>query len=120
MKNEYQAKAENYIREKLPELMELSEGCVIQKQTILQRNSVSVGEDKIIGHPIQLQHWLRVLDEGVKQEGYYYYMFDGSFHYEPFGKPQHVLFWFNPKTGQPATEADYKAFNEIVGICQSH
>jgi hypothetical protein len=98
--------------------MELSEGCVIQKQTILQRNSVSVGEDKIIGHPIQLQHWLRVTGQhcGMTKVGIDAY---GDMIIRPRYENRQdgdKCIRFNLTTGQPATEADYQTFNKIVGI----
>jgi len=72
---------------------------------------------KIIGHRPQLQDWLGAFDNAEgKPEGYYYYMLDGSMHYEAPGKPQYVLFKFDRDTGQPNSPEDYKAFNDIVGI----
>jgi len=64
-----------------------------------------------------LEHWLGAFDDAEsKPEGYYYYMLDGSMHYEEPGKPQYVLFKFDRDTGQPDSPEDYKIFNDIVGI----
>ena len=129
-----QQKAEQYVRGKLPELRELSFGCEVARHPIggykyLRRvgNSFKTGytdayvlrdtkvevypakDLKIIGHPIQLQHWLSVLDSK----------------FNPKSKVMAGNLWiyigntdivFNLITGQPLTEADYQAFNEIVGI----
>lgn len=147
MKTEQQ-KAEAYVREKLPELMELSFGCWVEynnKQYVFindwERGTeddkdwtlnlyspiydanneeyhahISKKEDEydIIGHPIQLQHWLRVMGE--------LYSVDGGglvWHFtprSPFWRIERHTMKFDLTTGQPATEADYKAINEVFGI----
>ena len=69
----------------------------------------------IIGHPIQLQHWLRVINMA------------GSVYMEWHGGDYFVIsvcddgikdteIKLNLTTGQPATEADYQAFCNIVGV----
>lgn len=153
--------AEKYVREQIPELMELSKGCNIvavdlhlvksprphedvplsdcewdkeeeYEYEILENDVVSYSDDKseacvhsmhpveahvvvqIIGHPIQLQHWLRVLGEKL-DESYWYLRPDGRVMFNDHG----VVFEkvrFNLTTGQPATVADYQAFNQIVGL----
>lgn len=86
----HQQKAEAYVREMLPELRELSGGC---------------NED------FQLQHWLRVLPWGER-----------DFYFLPAGflcdkeQENKLLVTFDMNTGQPATQSDYQAFNDIVGI----
>lgn len=73
------------------------------KATEYVRKQLDLSEDE----PLALQHWLRVLVEAkgewkrcVLQTGFF------SFHGVNF----------DSTTGQPATEADYQAFNQIVGI----
>lgn len=138
----HKEKAEQYVREKLPELMELSFGCEIynfdepidwartqmivhydlQKSVLVAREkdgstyrkSTTLEGYKIIGHAIQLQHYMQVLDKQAKL-----YQLNNA----------GVLFWdinqdgiaakimhFNLKTGQPEGEAGFKDFCEIVGI----
>lgn len=131
-------KAEAYVRSKCPELMELSFGCHVYtgrfsaEQVVLDndgkelmvRSTVNgIIQDykfkemhnlKIIGHPIQLQHWLRVLGEVCDKE--YTYILEGPELSAWHEATETVAFVFNLTTGQPATEADYQAFNQIVGI----
>jgi len=139
-----QLKAEAYVREQRPALMELTRGCVFtskynrnlrieftSKSTttgkmnpgkhwegiLLNKNGkgrkckfpVDTGE--IIGHPINLQDWLAVL--GL------IYSIDGEgnvWQYPALTKRRLMDITFNLTTGQPATEADYKAFNKIVSV----
>jgi len=64
----------------------------------------------IIGHPIQLNDWLGVLGDcfTINYE-------DGLLKYvAPMGK--NYKMYFNLTTGQPATQADFKDFNEIVSV----
>jgi len=164
----YQQKAEAYIREQLPELMELSFGCEVKlwtdngkpygqgasmdnatalylyetegfitvqhtkgveyrqgsypKEIGFIHNKSRITE--IIGHPIQLQHWLRVLlEREVPKHEYKENIFmkrDGTFTVgwvDSIAQESGVYaIKFNLTTGQPATEADYQAFNEIVGV----
>lgn len=136
--------AENYVRENLPELMELSFGCLVEKygsrftwlhmETDMQsmnlctymqfstmhqvRETVEgVEQFKIIGHPIQLQHWLRVLEllkvETQIQFGTNSVWVRRSGIRIP-AKPQGECVKFNLTTGSPSTESDYEAFNDIV------
>lgn len=73
-------------------------------------------EIEILGHPPQLQHYLRVLKNVPEQ---IIYMYTDGLVYKR-GKQRYeedsFLFSFDLTTGQPATEADYQAFCEIVGI----
>jgi hypothetical protein len=132
-------KAEATVREKLPELMELSFGCVVvhlsEEFREPQNLCTVIGTDlmagsgklklqeadgfvdytiieelKIIGHPIQLQHWLRVL--GTHKT----WLFLDIDTLVVFDDPEYdvQLMKFDLTTGQPDSEADYKAFNDIV------
>jgi len=139
-----QLKAEAYVREQRPALMELTRGCVFtskynrnlrieftSKSTttgkmnpgkhwegiLLNKNGkgrkckfpVDTGE--IIGHPINLQDWLAVL--GL------IYSIDGEgnvWQYPALTKRRLMDITFNLTTGQPATQADFKAFNDIVSV----
>jgi len=129
-------KAEAYVREHRPALMELSFGCEVEAT-----NNFNAGENdyrdikigdryicggdtwvnlwearqkeryKIIGHPINLQDWLAVLettgdwDCRCKIEDGLMKLFSS----EP-------IITFNLTTGQPNSESDYKAFNEITSL----
>jgi len=86
--NEHQLKAEAYVRQHLPELTKPAE------------------HDGDTGYylPIHLQHWLRVLPDHGRFDDFYWEYGDD------------VVIRFDKVTGAPATEADYKAFNELVGI----
>jgi hypothetical protein len=131
-------KAEAYVRSQIPELMGLSFGCLVKlgksEYRVLEQvrgitdtayryglgyvdyrggemDGLYLAKDlQIIGHPIQLQHWLSAL--GATHE--MYNEPDGTLliHNHEIGVD---VMRFNLTTGQPATEADYKAFNEIVG-----
>ena len=136
-----QLKAEAYVREQRPALMELTFGCEIwptqhredmfttslwnvvavdDRSLILRPKGKNIDEDmqtvdikycKIIGHPINLQDWLAVL--GL------IYSIDGEgnvWQYPALTKRRLMDITFNLTTGQPATEADYKAFNKIVSV----
>lgn len=131
----YQEQAETYVRQQLPELMELSFGCEVQdKYSKVKYKATDVPHPmegfshwdfvplqgfesaqntlsyEIIGHPIQLQHWLTAINlpPNSKIENYT----DNRFGVWT-GK---VRVFFDRKSGQPATEADYQAFCEIVGV----
>lgn len=156
----YKDRAEQYVREQVPELMELSFGCevwipttknksqfgkqgrgivtknydgqsaswsgydpktdavsVYMVETDVYRPCISLSKNKIeiIGHPIQLQHWL----SAIRNYGLIYCEWFGDEALavqdcEDGGTDKTV--YFNLTTGQPATEADYQAFNDIVGI----
>lgn len=79
-------------------------------QLQLMKNDVTL---EIIGHPIQLQHWLRVLKDHSDVEVMLHYH---KVHYLAVQQPMGKTAEFNLTTGQPATEADYQAFCDIVGI----
>lgn len=66
---------------------------------------------EIIGHPIQLNHWLKVLD---KQNTLYELCNSGVMYWNVENRSR--LIHFNLTTGQPETESDYQKFNQIVGI----
>ena len=92
----YKQKAEEYVREKCPELA-----------FIVTNGSLSYPSSKLF-HPPQLQHWLTALNlpPNSKIENYT----DNRFGVYT-GK---VRIFFDRTSGQPATEADYQAFCEIV------
>lgn len=127
-------RAEAYVRSKCPELMELSFGCEVEIDGVKQRVGGGVQlngdgteryfegcgccggyldcETKVIGHPIQLQHWLRVLVPVV-----YKMHFHGNMYVTVTPeKDEHPNIQFNLTTGQPATEADWIALCDILGI----
>lgn len=138
--------AENYVRGELPELMELSKGCETSKGKVVGtfesegRYSYVMGsfstrwdgtrgdatcprydrkDFTIIGHPIQLQHWLRVL-ELLKREVEIVFG-TNSLWVRKRGfripeKPQSEWIKFNLTMGSPNGEENYKAFNDIVRI----
>ena len=138
-----QLKAEAYVRKQRPALMELTFGCEvivagIEKDNPGCEHDVVVDDRKdehgrigmgyfghvhpddfqeIIGHPIQLNDWLAVLEDEIAD----ILVFDGvakvqvGEEYTEKGKVLSRIF-FNLTTGQPATEADYKAFNDIVNV----
>lgn len=124
-----QQKAEAYVREECPELKlkgrkgfikgDLCPDCKEElgddNGTIFCGSCPMQISDKtnLGGHPIQLQHWLRVLFEKTPAEqGWWYIDQWGNCENKDTGE----CFHFNLTTSQPATEADYKAFNDIVGI----
>lgn len=131
-------KAEAYVRTQIPELMELSFGCEFLAERYgaakrymciyadqYQATFIDKGQRRqlgrkhikqIIGHTVQLQHWLRVLakylshyDVWMTAEG------DLRIHQSGQTAEEDKVIAFDEK-GQPATEADFKSFNQIVGI----
>jgi len=132
-----QLKAEAYAREQRPALMELSFGCRVKYgtsyttvwQVLLAENSKEpnhyntvdvrgasnylrdIQSSEIIGHPINLQDWLAVLEDAKPGNSYVFQ--HGSLVYKPENK---IVMDFNLTTGQPATQADFKAFNDIVSV----
>lgn len=73
---------------------------------------------KILGHPIQLQHWLRVLP--YNNEDSWLELDSGKTLGARigYGIEKEPTDWinFNLTTGQPATEENYQNFCKIVGI----
>lgn len=76
------------------------------KATEYVRKQLNLSEDE----PLALQHWLRVLGQAetlakitVNHDADELIIFSPEI-------------TFNLITGQPATEADYQAFNQIIGI----
>ena len=135
-----QLKAEAFVREAIPELMELSFGCEVKdthnqqyykvcnksvngdlfvSHGSLVSNQYRIAEDRIIiiGHPINLQDWLAVLDGQLDTCGKFYVIKRGERIGEDETEDEVVaIFNFNLTTGQPATQADFKAFNDIVSV----
>lgn len=68
---------------------------------------------EIIGHPPRLNDYLAVLAETP-----YTWKLDryGWIDVAPFPAGQEVRFHFDWKTGEPATEEDWKTYAELVGI----
>lgn len=110
-------KAEAYVGEKIPELsfdgMMRCSTCEVSYQSKEHDHAkeCSAPQRKLNERkPIQLQHWLRVL-----MKNYDEWPVDVV-----WTENQMMLTYkkydiaFNLTTGQPATEADYKAFNNIV------
>lgn len=144
----YQEKAEQYVREQLPELMELSFGCEVtpdggngsvakiykiheddtfdgliegttedgEAEFVVTVTKGKLAKCKIIGHPIQLQHWLRALGGLDYRHHYHLYLDGGLAKYQGGLILDDLLFNFDLATANPATEADYKAFCELLGI----
>lgn len=83
---------------------------------------------KIIGHPIQLQDWLRVLGEskgvyGVAVADTGDVLFDrvtsadvGREWVYTHSVASNLRIKFDMETGQPKDESAYQAFNEILGV----
>jgi len=131
-----QLKAEAYVREQRPALMELTFGCRVKYgtsyttvwQVLLAENSKEpnhyntvdvrgasnylrdIQSSEIIGHPIALQDWLGVLGEMFAIDSYGNTLLFNTKN-DNYGL---AGLRFNLTTGQPATQADYKAFNQIV------
>ena len=136
-----QLKAEAFVREARPALMELTFGCEVKDTHnqqyykvcnksvngdlfvsfgTLASSQYRIAEERIIiiGHPINLQDWLGVLWESNPNLEYT----DAQMPLAKFGarawygleKAPSDWLWFDATTGQPATESDYQAFNEIV------
>ena len=131
-----QLKAEAFVREARPALMELSFGCRVKYgtsyttvwQVLLAENSKEpnhyntvdvrgasnylrdIQSSEIIGHPIALQDWLGVLGEMFAIDSYGNTLLFNTKN-DNYGL---AGLRFNLTTGQPATQADYKAFNQIV------
>jgi len=118
----YKEKAEAYVREQLPELMELNAGCkIINKVTDGVRILTNSPGDEIfvrehytiIGHTIQLSDWLRVLPSAREMNLLRDIETDTPV-LDVWTENNGVQ--FNLTTGQPATEEDYQAFCEIVSV----
>jgi len=136
-----QLKAEAFVREARPALMELSFGCRVKYgtsyttvwQVLLAENSKEpnhyntvdvrgasnylrdIQSSEIIGHPIALQDWLGVLGEMFAIDSYGNTLLFNTKN-DNYGL---AGLRFNLTTGQPATQADYKAFNDIVEVLKT-
>ena len=96
-----QLKAEAYVKEQRPALMETSR----------------VGITAMYNYEINLQDWLAVLDGQLDTCGKFYVIKRGERIGEDETEDEVVaIFNFNLTTGQPATQADFKAFNDIVSV----
>ena len=119
----FKEKAEQYVREQLPELKETyKDALYVYVRNGAGKDSYSDVCDYIDEYPqwipLELQHWLRVSHSyRLLTEGEEYF----SGNYVPAGQ---LLMWhekagcifFNLTTGQPATPEDYQAFCNIVGV----
>ena len=150
-----QQRCEEYLREQLPELMELSFGCEIDvlvneiglesgyvgKYKLLSSNYETItvsgvktkclslrkmceGNDwKIIGHPIHLEHWLRVL--AINKDGEIdvhsskhlgeAHIAGISLYVQP--DPDEDFIKFNLLTGQPTPES-YQPLADLLGLSE--
>lgn len=92
--------AEAYVRGAIPELKTIEVGYA--------------GTTPVTHRPeIKLNDWLRVLPASFILD------VGGGLREAQFGDKSgigKVVLYFNLTTGQPATEADYQAFNQIVGV----
>ena len=88
-----QLKAEAYVREQRPALMETSR----------------VGITAMYNYEINLQDWLAVLEDAKPGNSYVFQ--HGSLVYKPENK---IVIDFNLTTGQPNSPQDYATFNQIV------
>ena len=95
-----QLKAEAYVYQKRPELVKHYEtsGSCTRKEL-----------------PINLQDWLAVLRNHCEQINYVQLNGTDYITFMPNKHPYKIML-FNLTTGQPRTEADYKAFNDIVSV----
>jgi len=134
-----QLKAEAWLRSQRPALLELSFGCAVtpingkgsiavvtkvyENDTFDAQIEVETGEAEglvtlkaakiknctIIGHPIQLNDWLAVLEGKVRLDytiGDIITVYDGK---------DNVID-FDLMTGQPNSPEDYKNFNDITSV----
>ena len=92
-----------------------AEAYVYQKRPALVKHYETSGSCTRKELPINLQDWLAVLRNHCEQINYV--QLNGA-DYITFmaNKHPYKTMLFNLTTGQPATEADYKAFNDIVNI----
>lgn len=100
----YKEKAEAYVRGRLPEMF--YSFCSMHQAG---SKECAICKTGTWSDP-QLQHWLKVLTGRIHNSVDYYNgetlkVFNSQIDLE-----------FNLTTGQPATEEDYKAFCEVVGI----
>ena len=136
-----QLKAEAFVREARPALMELSFGCRVKYgtsyttvwQVLLAENSKEpnhyntvdvrgagnylrdIQSSEIIGHPIKLNDWLAVLDGQLDTCGKFYVIKRGERIGEDETEDEVVaIFNFDLTTGQPNSPQDYATFNQIV------
>ena len=135
-----QLKAEAYVREQRPALMEgrhdvmyytrFLRGVLFQivqyydadalanppiSEKVRQEITKVWRKDNEIYTSPNLQDWLGVLE---KLDTNYHLSFEGQImEYNPEDGTLHLTgIWFDMGTGQPATEGDFKAFNDIVNI----
>ena len=128
-----QLKAEAFVRDARPALMELTFGCEVKdthnqqyykvcnksvngdlfvSHGSLVSNQYRIAEDRIIiiGHPIALHHWLAVLPTSYELSS------NGFLKEEIDENVWDIIMQFNMDTGQPATEADYASFCAIMEL----
>lgn len=72
-------------------------------------------------YEIHLEHWLMVLENCAPYDNGNWYTNHGDviFMIGDGMDVERVKVTFNLTTGQPATEADYKSFNEVVGATKT-
>ena len=115
-----QEKAEQYVRSKCPELAEAyKDALYVYVRNGAGKDSYSDVCDYVDEYPqwipLELQHWLRVLGS-VKDMARQISSDASLMCYSLWNTEKVWRLEFNLTTGQPATEADYQAFNDIVGI----
>lgn len=139
---DYKDRALAHVRKMCPELMKLSKGCILQHKDfggvgcVLHRydpdkrivwfthpayislKKYLFDSVKIIGHTPHLEHWLRSLRHADNRD--YSYFLRGEYWLREYNhgdlREVDTMFRFDLTTGQPATEEDYKAYCEIVGV----
>lgn len=129
--NTIKEKVEAYVRSQIPELMEPRAGCrLVCKGDAWWEHGIMIRGDKlsnlttgkieerddsweIIGHPIQLQHWLRMLRIGHKDAEITWSVVNSKVLYLSKDCWKNVISF---EDGQPATEADYQTIAEILNI----
>lgn len=128
-------KVEAYVRSQIPELMELSKNCSVYSNLTLDTGIFLGGvvwlnetegtienwhEDmEIIGHPIRMNDWLRVLSDLHNFRSITFHIEDDVWEVNLRKNVDGIEFEhlkFNLTTGLPATELDYQTIAEILNI----
>jgi len=106
-----QLKAEAYVRKQRPALYKPEYSVCSAHQVALDKECANCQTGWVSPN---LQDWLAVLRERL-DESRWHLKSDGRVMWEDYGVNFEKL-KFNLTTGQPATEADYEAFNEITSV----